>query len=183
MHNIIGIGIWWFWSKKRLYWESIPIFLILLGALGILFLGSLNEFALLYHPASMDINYYSHLLAGMVSDEWKASTVLLFAFLQSIHYLVWIRLIPEEDRKQPTPRGFRKSYDALRQDFGWVFLALCALGLLFFIGYALISPQLARTDYLTLISFHGFLELSMLAYQSQGKKDDMDNGFSAHAGD
>ena len=60
-------------------------------------------FALQYHPPSMGIDYYGRRIAGFASGNRQVSWVLLFAFLQSIHYLVWIRLIPEEDRPQKTP--------------------------------------------------------------------------------
>ena len=146
------------------------------GSLGILYIEPV--FALQYHPPSMGIDYYGRRIAGFASGETQVSWVLLFAFLQSIHYLVWIRLIPEEDRPQKTPRGFEKSYRALEVDFGFGFLFVGFLTLVFFIGYAIYSPSLARADYLTLISFHGFLELVMLAYNKQERTDELDNNFS-----
>jgi hypothetical protein len=176
MHNLIGIGIWWFWRKNRNAWEYIPLVLIVLGTIGILLLNPHHTNALLYYPASMDVGYYGKLIAGFTTGDLQVSFVLLFAFLQSIHYLVWIRLIPEEDRKQRTPRGFQKSYKALQDDFGFWFLWGSFFALMFFIGYAIYSPSMARTDYLALISFHGFLELVMLVYQKQEKNDELDNG-------
>lgn len=179
MHNIIGIAIWWFWRKKRQKWEMLPLLLCLVGSLGILYIEPV--FALQYHPPSMGIDYYGRRIAGFASGDTQVSWVLLFAFLQSIHYLVWIRLIPEEDRPQKTPRGFEKSYRALELDFGFGFLFVGFLTLVFFIGYAIYSPSLARTDYLALISFHGFLELVMLAYNKQERTDELDNSFHTHA--
>ena len=79
------------------------------------------------------------------------------------------------------PRGFEKSYRALEADFGFGFLFVGFLTLLFFIGYAVYSPSLARTDYLALISFHGFLELVMLAYSKQERTDELDNSIHTHA--
>ncbi len=37
-----------------------------------------------------------------------------FAFAQAVHYGVWLRVLPEEDRARPAPRMFRASYYALR---------------------------------------------------------------------
>ena len=174
MHNLIGIGIWWFWRKKRKLWETLPLLLCVLGTMGILYIEPI--YALQYHPPSMNIGYYGRRIAGFASGDTQVSWVLMFAFLQSIHYLVWIRLIPEEDRKQNTPRGFEKSYRALEADFGFLFLFIGFLTLIFFIGYAIYSPRIARTNYLALISFHGFLELVMLAYNKQERTDELDNG-------
>lgn len=182
-HNVIAIGIWWFWSRNRKYWESIPLLLCGLGCLGLVVLGSSETLGFSYYPPYMDMEYYQQAIAYMAAESWKTTTVLIFAFLQSVHYLVWIRLIPEEARKQPTPRGFRKSFDALSFDFGFTILLVIGLVFIFFIGYGVYSPELARRDYLTLISFHGFLELFVLVYQSPRRNHDMDHGIYAYAGD
>jgi len=151
--------------------------------MGIIAFDSSYSWLFQYHPSSLDMAYYHHAIAYLVEESWQTTTVLLFAFLQSVHYLVWIRLIPEEARKQPTPRGFRKSFDALSFDFGFALLLVIGLLSMFFIGYGIFSPELARRDYLTLISFHGFLELFVLAYQSPRRHHDMDHGIYTHAGD
>lgn len=182
-HNVIAIGIWWFWSRNRKYWESIPLLMCGFGCIGLIVFGTSRTLEFAYHPASLDMEYYHHAIAYLAAEKWQTTTVLLFAFLQSVHYLVWIRLIPEEARKQPTPRGFRKSFDALSLDFGFLLLLCIGLVFIFFIGYGMFSPESARRDYLTLISFHGFLELFVLVYQSPRRHHDMDHGIHAHTGD
>ena len=180
-HNLIGIAFWWLWRRKKYPWEYTPLIMLTLFSALIIYLSPSNDFALRYFPGEMNFYYYSDILAGALPERWERSAVLLFAFLQSVHYLVWIRLIPEEARRQPTPRGFRSSYRALREDFGlWLLLSLCVLSL-FFIGYASISPERARTDYLLLISFHGFLELAMFVYQPYGRHHDMERRISSDA--
>ena len=170
LHNLIGIAIWWFWSKRIYSWEYIPLFLCFIGSVLILAFSESNLFAIQYHPPGLDIVYFKASLAELVSANQQQAVVCLFAFLQSIHYLVWIRLIPEEARKQKTPRGFRKSYLALKADFGTKSLLGTGIVMLFFIGYAFFEPERARHEYLTLISFHVFLEIAMLFYQPQGSK-------------
>jgi hypothetical protein len=86
----------------------------------------------------------------------------LFAFVQSLHYAVWIRLVPELDRPSPVPWSFRRALAALRDDLGRltpVAIAACVLG-----GLALAaggSP--ARDVYFVLVYFHIGLDAAGLA--------------------
>src|SRR5207342_1597240 len=43
-----------------------------------------------------------------------------FAFAQAVHYGVWLKLLPEEDRARRGVRSFRASYRALTRDLGHV---------------------------------------------------------------
>jgi hypothetical protein len=90
--------------------------------------------------------------------------VLLFGFAQAVHYGVWLRLIPEEDRPQPTPRTFASSFRALRQDLGpW----LLGAGAAFATGlamWAMIDLAQARAGYLRMALFHGYVEVAAAAF-------------------
>ena len=114
-----------------------------------------NLFALQYHLHRWVLTITGRRIAGFASGDTQILWVLLFAFLQSIHYLVWIMpLISEEDRPQKTPRGLKKSYRALEVDFVFAFYSVgFSPGL--FIGYA-IYPSSARARLLWDDSFHGF---------------------------
>ena len=103
------------------------------------------------------------MLAPFLDGALQHRAVLLFAFLQSVHYLVWIRLIPEDARKQPTPRTFNKSLMALRSDFGWVWEAVL-FGAVALCVWAVLDIAQARRSYLQLIFFHGFLEFAICAW-------------------
>lgn len=163
LHNLIGIGIWWFWRKNRAIWEAIPLLLCFLGSIYLLTQAPMSMATELF-PARLDAEYFAYNLADFAEGEWRFRWVSLYAFLQSAHYIVWVRLIPEEARKQYTPRSFQKSLRALRDDFGsWIFwgTAIAMIGLLV---WAFFDGQQARSSYLHLIAFHGFLELAVLAY-------------------
>jgi hypothetical protein len=86
-----------------------------------------------------------------------------FAFAQAVHYAVWLRLIPEDDRARPAPRGFKASWAALRADVGPWPLAAVALVALALAGWALFSADGARDAYFALATFHGYLELGVVA--------------------
>ena len=115
-------------------------------------------------PPQLDASYFQRNLAGFASLDWQFRLVILYAFLQSLHYIVWIRLIPEEARKQHTPRTFNQSVRALKNDFGGILLIGIFVSMILLCVFASFDPKAARYQYLYLISFHGFLELVFCAY-------------------
>jgi hypothetical protein len=84
-------------------------------------------------------------------------SLFLYAFSQSLHYMVWLRLMPELDRESPVPQSFRQALARLRRDFGrWTVpaLVLCAIG-----GIAmLLGGRTARDAYFVVVYFHIGLE-------------------------
>jgi hypothetical protein len=96
-------------------------------------------------------------VAGSSSPALLARSLFLYAFSQSLHYMVWLRLMPELDRHSPVPQSFRQALVQLRRDFGrWTIpaLALCAIG-----GMAmLLGGRSARDVYFVLVYFHIGLE-------------------------
>lgn len=84
-----------------------------------------------------------------------------FAFGQSLHYAVWIRLMPEVDRPSPTPWSFRRAAAAFRADFGRLALplaALCGVGA----AAMLWAGPAARDVYFAVVYFHLGLEAAGL---------------------
>jgi hypothetical protein len=94
--------------------------------------------------------------------EWASRALLqrslaLYAFGQSLHYMVWLRLMPEIDRRAPTPSSFRQAFQLLKQDFGsWTIplLGLCVVSC----TAMLFGGQSAREAYFALAYFHIGLE-------------------------
>ncbi len=58
----------------------------------------------------MAAGYHLGQLAPGLAEPWALRLVLLFAFAQAVHYGIWLRLIPEEDRPQPSPRTYAASF-------------------------------------------------------------------------
>lgn len=85
--------------------------------------------------------------------------ILLFCFAQSVHYGVWLRLVPEDDRGRPTPRSYRASYRALVEELGAWALGLFAVAALGLAIWACVDLAEARDGYLRFARFHGSLEL------------------------
>jgi hypothetical protein len=165
-HNFVAVAFFFWWTKRRSNAHYIPLglffFMTLLLLLGV---GSpavywsggdqapstgmeLSRMALTYSPTG-------------VAPEWALRFLLMYAFAQAMHYTIWLRLIPEEDRERRTPRTFVQSYEALREDLGVLVLALFMLFALLIAGWALVDISAARLNYLEFARFHGYVELAI----------------------
>ncbi len=89
--------------------------------------------------------------------------VLAFAFAQSVHYAVWLRVLPEDDRPRPGMRSFASSWKALTADMGLAPLAIAGAVIMALLAWALRDPAAARDGYLRLAISHGHLELAVIA--------------------
>ena len=91
-----------------------------------------------------------------------ARLLAVFGFTQSVHYLVWLRLIPEDARPRSGTRSFRASLDALLREVGRLPLLVAGGLWLLVLARALWSTGSATDLYFRLAWFHGFLELAWL---------------------
>jgi hypothetical protein len=167
LHNIIAVLLWWLWrrEKKAIYWLPLVLFAGMVAAiLSGLFDARIFSAGLDHAPGTkLDFHVLEWELGGFAAPQWAPRLVLLYAFAQSVHYAVWLRLLPEEDRRQPTPRSFRSSYRALIGDVGPWLLALTIVGTLAFCAWGFFNAAVARHRYLELASLHVDLELVALA--------------------
>lgn len=88
--------------------------------------------------------------------------VAAFAYAQSVHYGLWVRVIPEEARDRPSTRSWGASFRAVRADLRDPALLLCLLAALGIAGWGLLDLAAARQGYLRLALFHGPMELAVL---------------------
>ena len=153
LHNFVAVGLWWAWRRRDGKLHAIPLTLFAFGCALLLFGIAAPDIATMPYEVG----------TGMVPLEiatFGGRLVALYAFAQAMHYTVWLRLIPEEDRDRPTPRTWAASFRALRTDVGpWV-LGAAALGALGFGVYALVNLVAARDAYLNAAIFHGHLEIA-----------------------
>jgi hypothetical protein len=166
LHNAVGVACWVLWRQRRTRAHWLVLGLLLLGSAAIA-LGAIDRVA----AALPGFRSFAHglgwgpllgELAPGVRGQLAGRLVLLFAFAQSVHYAVWLRLVPEEDRAQPTTRSYRASLRALQHDFGaWPLRIAFALALAI-AGWALLDVRAARAGYLQLALFHGHLEAAAL---------------------
>lgn len=178
LHNVVALGVLCAFARRRGHLARvIPVLVVfLVGSVLVLMMGeslagatgalardladpAFGRAAWQLSPASLG--------SGGTGDEaatWAVRLVLFFVFAQSVHYAIWLRLVPDEARPRPGVRGFAASIRALRRDMGGI-----ALGLAVAVGGALIvwwsiDAWAARDGYLRLALFHGPLELAVLAW-------------------
>lgn len=92
---------------------------------------------------------------------WLKRTVFIYALGQSLHYAVWLRLMPEVDRTTPNPKPFAIQLASLREDLGrwfWPALTIAAIAA----PAMLLGQGAARQLYFTLSFFHVGLEAAGL---------------------
>lgn len=163
-HNFIALALWWCWGPTgKTLRLLVPLLFFVAG--GLIWSGALapTTAAISWAPPGLDAWYHLGSLAPGMGEPWALRLVLLFAFAQAVHYGIWLRLVPEEDRPQPTPRTFAASFRALERDFGprllWASLLLMAGLAVWAVG----DLMAARTGYLRMALFHGYLELAAAA--------------------
>lgn len=115
---------------------------------------SIQSLAGFLWPAAVQVNW---------SEAFIARACALFVLLQSIHYTIWLRLIPEQARPGVGTRSFRSSWKALHADVGSAWIWLTLIFMLGFFAMGLVHWQTSRSLYLRVASFHAYLELVFLA--------------------
>lgn len=160
-HNFIALGLWWAWRPRGLT-SVLPLAVFTLG-LAVLCWIPLSYIEWVPRPETLSVDRLARSLAPGVSGDWKSRLVLIYAFAQSAHYVVWLRLIPEDDRPRTAPRGFVSSYRALVKDVGSLPLLVTLVTTLVFCAWGLVHLGQARHEYLRFSAFHGQLELIAIA--------------------
>ncbi|MCB9677612.1 MAG: hypothetical protein H6737_21070 [Alphaproteobacteria bacterium] len=113
-------------------------------------------------PGGPSLAYHVASLAPGLDPVWATRWVVAFAFAQSVHYGLWLRVIPEEARPRPSPRSWKASLRALRADLGDPVLVVAIALTVGFAIWGLFDLGASRAGYLRLALFHGPLELSVL---------------------
>ncbi|MBI5512564.1 MAG: hypothetical protein HY909_02285 [Deltaproteobacteria bacterium] len=165
LHNAVAVGLWLSWRRRAGWWHLVPLGALGLG-LGLVLHGDAERASTALGAWSVPApGFEPESLAWTLSpeDTWGLRAIQLYAFGQAVHYALWLRVVPAEDRPRETPRSYAQSLEALLADLPlWVLgpsvLAMCGLFL-----WALQDPFEARWNYLRLAFWHGYLELGAAA--------------------
>ena len=166
LHNFVAVGLWWAWRPRSKSLHFLPLLAFIAGSAALLYGAAgplLRLTGGLSAPGSgLSLRQLTYSLspAQVGVGPLAVRLVLLYGFAQAVHYIVWLRLIPEDDRPSPTPRSYSQSYRVLGKDVGAITLWLTAAGIAVFAVWALVtSAGAARNAYLSVAFFHGDLEL------------------------
>lgn len=163
-HNLVAVVLWWAWRPRqtKLHWIPIALFALCGAAIALNLVAPLLALTGGSEApwTGLSMRYLCWTLTPDPNDAFALRLVLLYAFAQSVHYIVWLRLMPEDDRPSKTPRSYRQSFHALTKDLGSLILWASVIGALGLIGWAFAGPGAARDGYLRLAFFHGHLELA-----------------------
>ena len=172
-HNVVAIGIWaLMFCKAR--GRAVAVAAVLFAAALFLVVTPLAWFGFkhgLVQSFGLHTFAAADQLAPFVHDAPLAlGVVASFAFLQSIHYAVWLHAIPQEATRGEGTLSFRMSFRALRAELGTWGLALAALLVVAVPLCGLVAPLRTQSVYLSLVTFHGYLELGALGLWWLGRK-------------
>jgi hypothetical protein len=162
LHNFIALALWWAWAPRRgrLRWTVLALFALAAVAL----LSGVFDGVVGAAPApGVTLHEMVRALSPLQDPRWGLRLVLLFAFAQSVHYAVWLRMVPDDDRPRPGVRSFASSLRALSSDVGWSVVAVAALATAGLLAWSLHDPHAARLVYLRVALFHGPLEIAVVA--------------------
>lgn len=164
LHNVFAVVLWAMWRKRTTSQHWIPVacfaaslVLIMSGAFDPL----LTSFgSLMRLPDRVGVASSIQWYAPGIAATWALRLTLTFIFAQSVHYAVWTRLVPEEDRPRETPRSFGASLRALRKDFGLVVFLVVSVVALGITVWATWDMAAARLGYLRISQGHAYIELA-----------------------
>lgn len=165
-HNLVALALWAFMfcrARRR----AMGVALGVLGVTALLLTTPLAWWGFVHgRPSAFGLHAFAAadtLAPGVQDARLALGIVASFAFLQSIHYAVWLHVVPQEATRGEATLTFRMSFRAILSDFGWPLLALAALLIVAVPLAGLLSPLRVQTTYLSLSAFHAYLELSALA--------------------
>jgi hypothetical protein len=167
-HNLVALAAWLFLYRTRKQRGAVaaPLALVFLGA-GLLASGVLLPFTFgsgVYQAFGAHLLAATDILAPGLPDDLAIGLTLSWIFLQSIHYLVWLVLVPMDADAGSGATSFRTSLRVLVRELGGPGFALCAVTFLTFAGLGGIAPLATRNAYLALASFHVWLEVAVLGF-------------------
>jgi len=165
-HNALALLAWatLFRADKR--WLLAPAALIVGGAV-LLGAGSFFEQTLASPFASsfhLHVFTVSDWVAPFADPRLAIGVTTTYLFLQSVHYSAWLNWIPQEEQPKAGTPTFRMSARSLFTDLGAPGVAGVAIAAMAVVIGACFNIHRARGLYLSLATFHGYLELALLAF-------------------
>lgn len=158
-HNFFAIALWWGWRRRRERAHWVPLVLLVAATALLLSPLAVRVVDLAWAPDGVGRPFQLARLAGGDVSTLGLRLVLVFCFAQTVHYAIWLHLLPDEDRDRRTVVTFRKTVADLRRDLGDAGLAVAVLLSVALVAWALLDLADANRGYFRVARFHGHLEL------------------------
>ncbi len=166
-HNVVGIALF-FMFYRRSRRSVLPVLAVI--ALAVVALASSASLASPSLFATFGERMLLETKAGLpatVAPETSRALGAIYVFLQLVHYGVWLVFIPLVDRSPNDPSP-PLTVAAWRRDLGptlFVATVVVALGVF---GASFLDVHRTRQFYLSIATFHGYLELAAAAFLVSG---------------
>lgn len=165
-HNVVALAMWAFMfcrSRRR----ALGVVALLLAIAAGLLATPLAWWGFRHGmQATLGLHAFAaadSLAPGVQNVTLALGLVASFAFLQSIHYAVWLHAIPQETTRGDATLTFRMSFNTLVSELGRPVLALAALLVIALPLAGCFAPLRTQATYLSLSAFHAYLELAACA--------------------
>ena len=166
LHNVLALVLWLTLFRRRPGWTALPVALVVIGS--VVFLsGAFLPWTAQHGGLAAFGGTVSRLGAGLApgaAPHVAASVVMVFVFLQSVHYAVWTAWIPQDCLVGEGTPTFRMTMRSLLADFGPGALA-AALGMaVVFAALACWHFRQTVVWYLTLVRAHAWFEVAIFTF-------------------
>jgi hypothetical protein len=172
-HNLVAVLLWVALFRRSVRFAVLPL-AVLFAAAAVLISGAtlpLTERLGGDHALCLTLSSIATWLAPGLGASVASSVVVSFVFLQGVHYGVWLGWIPQEDVGGEGTLSFKMSIRSAFRDFGGSGLVVVALGVALVAAFALRDLHRTREVYLSLATFHGYLELAAVAFFTAQRVD------------
>lgn len=168
-HNLVALGLWVWWMGPHRLGPWLVVALttaltsaLLLGIADPLVLATAGERS----AGGLDFAGLIQTLAPDLPAPFDLRVVLTFALLQAVHYSLWIWCIPLSPAFTPEAAALsrRARWRRWVRDLGPALALVVVLGALALPLAGFFAPAEARGAYLSLVLFHGWLELAIAAH-------------------
>jgi hypothetical protein len=163
-HNVVALGLWLLLFRARRRF-ALPAVALLAVATALLLSGVALPWIRWGGPGA------AHLVDESVFA-WPAwmpqrtavALGVVFVMLQSVHYSVWLAFIPQDDARAEGTLSFRMSLRSLARDVPAPWLVAVVVLAAAVLGASFLDVHRTRQLYMSLASFHGYLELAAAAF-------------------
>lgn len=168
-HNLVAFGLWLWLFRGETAWSGLGLIVGSYALVVAVLLAGAFDGPLVTHAMGSDVGRFglvemTHTLTPGMDFVWGLRLVAVYAFAQAMHYVVWLRLIPQRMDVRSAPPTLQRSVRRLRVDFGrWGFGVLVVASLLVPVAALCFDASEVRSLYLLAALAHGWIELAIIA--------------------